>query len=593
MYSNAYGAFGIHAVRSSINVTDKYSDLESLVNMFYWTMSITLTSFVYVRHLLVVQVRQGCHHLPPWLKICLCIRREPLQLTDGPVRQQGTHHTLRQVLRFTPLLFFVLQFENSRIIVRANFAAGRYVMGSTRLSDFFMSAFFMPFISFFVQHLAGFSWSEICVLLFCRKMNLIFILEPLVNHDRYHWMWSYAGSGEFPVPWATNYIENSLATLMNCYLYYWLLKPRSLAAGREEDTTESSHAGETNTDKEVASLDTWWAETFWRWVSFVTPKSREFNMSWAMLIVGLCLILWVPGIQIYIPEGLSKLVLFRLHFPHAVAVGLLFSAGLTACWVMYNSAARTTAAIIGANKDFDPPASRMVILQCGLLLIATALIACYTALDLSVYPTDREQVWLSLVPTLVVGIVGIFTAASVVYANPWSDTKRDMLFRRSLSSYPLTLVVTTLIVPLFWRPGSARAVGTFHVVTADQYGHSELLNSEHRHFADSEASYFAARLLVVVSIVAVQLVMRTRMKAVLSFIAFSAFHVWIVADDHTDVNDDTVVVALASHMFLAFVGLAIPRVQKWRRASTSLGIDVPERSFSDVGEVLRFASKKE
>jgi hypothetical protein len=380
-----------------------------------------------------------------------------------------------------------------------------------------------------------------------------------------------------------NYIENPLATLMNCYLYYWLLKPRSLA-GREEDTTESSHAGETNTGKEEgAPPDSWWAKTFWRWVAFVSPQSRDFDKSWAMLIVGLCLILWVPGIQFYIPEGFVKLVLFRLHFPHAVAVGLLFSAGLTACWVMYNSAARTTAAIIGANKDFDPPASRMVILQCGLLLIATALIACYTALDLSVYPTDREQVWLSLVPTLVVGIVGMFTATNVVYANPWSDTKRDMLFRRSLSSYPLTLVVTTLVVPLFWRPGSALAAGTFHVVTADQYGHSELLNSEHRHFADSEASYFAARLLVVVSIVAVQLVMRTRMEAVLSFIAFSAFHVWIVADDHTDVNDDTVVVVLASHIFLAFVGLAIPLVQKWRRASTSSGID--------VGEVLRFATK--
>ncbi|MEO1996155.1 MAG: hypothetical protein ABGZ17_12855, partial [Planctomycetaceae bacterium] len=34
--------------------------------------------------------------------------------------------------------------------------------------------------------------------------------------------------------------------------------------------------------------------------------------------------------------------------------------------------------------------------------------------------------------------------------------------------------------------------GLFHLVTADQYGHSELLNSEHRHFADSIADEIRA-----------------------------------------------------------------------------------------------------
>ena len=70
-------------------------------------------------------------------------------------------------------------------------------------------------------------------------------------------------------------------------------------------------------------------------------------------------------------------------------------------------------------------------------------------------------------------------------------------------------------------------------------------------------------------VVAAQLMMRTRTRVVLSLVAFSAFHIWIVADNHTDVtDDDTVVVALVSHIVLAVFSLA-PRHWWWRRNPTT------------------------
>ena len=525
-----------------------------VATVIFWTLTTTVITITYVRHILAVRARKGDH--------LLRLTNEPAQTRrlNATHASHASHATLRAILRCTMLAFFVLQFENSRLVAGVNFENKNV---PSALQELITAGLLMPCISCFAQHLAGFSWSEICVSLF-NRLNLIFVYKPMCQND--HWTWT----GNFVYP-----LTGLLSVLLNCYGFYWILKTRSLA-GSTEHAVGYPNAGETDTDCGKATFLGTWRATFWRCVTIVTPKSRHFDTSWIIFFAGLCLVLWSSDIfrlalllchGAFMPERRSTLL--RMHFPHAVATGLLFAAGLVACWVIFNTT---------SSKELDHPVSRTAMLQCGLSLIIAALIACYTALDLGVYPTDRAQVLLSLLPTLVIGIVGMFAAASVVCANPWSDTKRDQIVRRSISVYPLTLVVATLIVPIFWRPGNAPAVGLFHVVTADQYGHSELLNAEHRHFADSETSYCAARLLVLAPIVAVQLVLRTRTRAILSLAAFSAFHIWVVADDHTDVPDGTVMVALFGHLLLAVLSVVFPLFQRGR-------------GVTGVDEVLRCATK--
>ena len=90
----------------------------------------------------------------------------------------------------------------------------------------------MPWIAFFTLHLAGFSWSEICVGLLNWRAFEIIAFIPFVHTE--HWTWTgHEGRG---VPWVRNYLEYPLTGLLSCYGYYWILKRRSEAGRAAKDT---------------------------------------------------------------------------------------------------------------------------------------------------------------------------------------------------------------------------------------------------------------------------------------------------------------------------------------------------------------------
>lgn len=479
--------------------------------------------------------------------------------------------------------------RSCKVVLRINTESSNY---PSPLNDSINVGFILPWISFVLMHLAGFSFTEICLGLFHRRLLLcaawpsLAVNRAVAAGGEPLWTWT----GSHGIPWEICFVIWPITFLLNAYILLLLLRPPLLTTditdntdtdtGTDDSAIESGensyHLSQTGGVGMRRRMERQATRLLTATAARIIPASPTVDFSWVLFLAGLCALCFSSGILRLVRElvqGLTKLIrpslLPRIHFPGSCAVLVLLVLAAATCWVLvkYSDTVHVSLAAVVGKGDSAPVAA-----QGGILLVAAAGTVCYTTLDLGVYPLYLSQVWTSLAPVVVIGIMGALTSAVNRCTPTWSREYRNGRLRAGIALYPAAQTFTTLAVPLIWRPGGARK---------GHEGHPELLYSEHRHLAENDASYFAARLMMLVPLVAVQLMLRTRRRAILALVAFSMVHIWVVADDHTDVSDDVVAAALVAHLLLISLTPA-PRLVEYahrcfvelrRRRSKSIEIE--------------------
>jgi hypothetical protein len=185
---------------------------------------------------------------------------------------------------------------------------------------------------------------------------------------------------------------------------------------------------------------------------------------------------------------------------------------------------------------------------------------------------------MSLVPVIVVGAAGGVAAVAaacsisrVTADRTWSNGRTVLWFRASIGLYPALKTLVSVSLALASNDLQVAAIST----AGNRRTTPVFLRIEHRHLANHEASYFAAHLMILPPLVAVQLMLKAGTTAVTSLVGFSAVHFWIASDDRADVGDETVFVVFVAHvvvLMLALVPLLCDRVVRawrWKRRQRS------------------------